>query len=125
GELEHRRVKRFYARTNKNKSFTQQITRQQRRERILRKIAERERKQKNAAAASSSQPPPPAHSRGIQSPSPSVPFEETDALPKTQPDVHHHISNSVRQRENIFKWVDYHEQQGDWAVKVRHSFRCT
>ncbi|KAF8804505.1 hypothetical protein BYT27DRAFT_7106825, partial [Phlegmacium glaucopus] len=46
-----------------------------------------------------------------------VPFEESDALPPTTPEVHHHLSNSTRQRENIFKWVDYHECNGDQAVK--------
>ncbi|KAF8815986.1 hypothetical protein BYT27DRAFT_7185715 [Phlegmacium glaucopus] len=106
GELEHRRVKRFYARTNKNKAFTRQITRQQWRECILRNIRERLK-----------QPPPPVHSEEIQSPSASVPFEESDALPPTTPEVHHHLSNSTRQRENIFKWVDYHERNGDQAVK--------
>jgi hypothetical protein len=54
----------------------------------------------------------------IQSLSPSVSFEESDALPQTMPEVHHHISNSTRQKENIFKWVDYHERKGDQAVKV-------
>ncbi|KAH9954823.1 hypothetical protein BGW80DRAFT_390490, partial [Lactifluus volemus] len=38
GELEHRRVKRFYARTNKNKNFTQQVAQHQRRERILKNM---------------------------------------------------------------------------------------
>ena len=122
GELEHRRVKRFYARTNKNKAFTRQITRQQRRERIIRKIRERLKKQDDINAARLSKdaevPDLPVNSEGIHSPSPAVPFEESDALPQTTPEVHHHISNSTRQKENIFKWVDYHERNGDQAVRV-------
>jgi hypothetical protein len=63
-------------------------------------------------------PPQAINLEGIQSPSPSVPFEESDALPQTMPEVHHHISNSTRQKENIYKWVDYHERKGDQAVRV-------
>ncbi|KAI0369443.1 hypothetical protein BV20DRAFT_946216 [Pilatotrama ljubarskyi] len=37
-ELEHRRVKRFYARTNKNSCFAWQIARHQRREQLLNKM---------------------------------------------------------------------------------------
>ena len=53
------------------------------------------------------------------SPFPSVPFEESDALPKTAPDDHHHISNSTWLKENIYRWVNAHQQNGDDAVKVR------
>ena len=123
GELEHRRVKRFYARTNKNKAFTQQITRQQRRERIIRKIRERLKKQDDTNVACLSRDAEilhlPVNFKGIQSPSPAVSFEESDALPQTSPEVHHHISNSTRQKENIFKWVDYHKHNGDQPVMVR------
>jgi hypothetical protein len=41
GELEHRRIKRFYARTNKNKTFVSQITKHVRCERVLRKVSQR------------------------------------------------------------------------------------
>ena len=60
----------------------------------------------------------PVNSEGIQSPSPAVPFEESDALPQMTPKVHHHISNSTCQKENTCKWVDYHECNGDQAVTV-------
>ncbi|KDR65796.1 hypothetical protein GALMADRAFT_1362616 [Galerina marginata CBS 339.88] len=44
GELEHKKVKIFYARTNKGRTFERQISRHQRRERILRRIASRVKK---------------------------------------------------------------------------------
>jgi hypothetical protein len=111
GELEHRRVKRFYARTNKRKNFGCQIAKQQRRERLLKRIREqwtdrREELQTNATPET------------LRSPAPNVSFEDSDPLPKTLPEVHHHISNTTRLKENIFRWVDFHEQAGDQAVKV-------
>ena len=115
GELEHRRVKRFYARTNKRKTFTQQIAKQQRRERILRLIQERSNKTKNNVQSTAVPKP----FEDIQSPAPSVPFEESDPLPKTFPELRYHMSNTTRLKDNIFRWVDFHEQNGDEAIKVR------
>jgi hypothetical protein len=54
----------------------------------------------------------------IYSPAPSVPFEESDPLPKTSPELRYHISSTTRLKDNIFRWVDFHEQNGDKAVKV-------
>jgi hypothetical protein len=51
-------------------------------------------------------------------PASNVSFEDSDPLPKTLPEVHHHISNTTRLKENIFRWVDFHEQAGDLAIKV-------
>lgn len=45
-------------------------------------------------------------------------FEESDPLPKTLPEVHYHISNTTRLKENIYRWVDFHEQNGDEAIQV-------
>ena len=90
---------------------------------ILQKIRERLRKQGATDASrlsedpETSQPHPYVNLEWIQSPSPSVPFEESDALPPTTPEVHH-ISNSTSQKENIYKWVDFHERNRDQAVMV-------
>jgi hypothetical protein len=110
GELEHRRVKRFYARTNKCKTFGHQISKHQRREQILKKIRERGQQLGNSGQSITST---------VYSPAPNVSFEESDPLPKTPPEVHHHISNTTRLRENIYAWVDHHAQNNDEAVKVR------
>jgi hypothetical protein len=60
----------------------------------------------------------PLNSETLRSLAPNVSFEDSDPLPKTLPEVHHHISNTTRLKENIFRWVDYHEQAGDEAIKV-------
>jgi len=122
GELEHKRVKRFYARTNKTKTFVTQIAKHLRRERILRKIFQRVKHQaaeknplsSNVAANSSSSLP--SH----QPQAPSIPFEQSDPLPLTPPELHHHISNTQQFYENIPWWLDLHD--GDVALIVC-SFR--
>ena len=84
---------------------------QQRCERLLKRIQEqwtdqREELQTNAAPET------------LQSPAPNVSFEDSDPLPKTLPEVHHYISNMTQLKGNIFRWVDFHEQAGDQAIKV-------
>ncbi|KAK1217789.1 hypothetical protein PQX77_019539 [Marasmius sp. AFHP31] len=56
GELEHRRVKRFYARTNKSK-FIKQVAKHERREQIIRHIKARVVKGKEPQKPSKSEPP--------------------------------------------------------------------
>ena len=124
GELEHRRVKRFYARTNKTKTFVTQIAKHLRRERVLRKISQRARIK---AANNTRTPCPPSSGTGTLKlpPEPqvqanvgqhSIPFEQSDPLPLTPPEVHHHISNTQQFYENIPQWLDLHE--GDLALIV-------
>lgn len=110
GKLEHRRVKRFYARTNKLQ-FERQIARHQLRERVLRKIHLRSEAVKaNGQAASSSDNKPKAAT---------VPFEGSDPLPYTMPTAHYHVSEATRHPENITAWLA--TNQGDPATKV-HMF---
>ena len=116
GELEHRWVKRFYARTNKCITFTQQIAKQERRQRLLRQIMGRLNRRK-INLQPTVVPPDFEH---IRSPAPSVLFEESDSLPKTSPELRYHTSNTTHLKDNIFCWVDFHDQNGDEAVKVYH-----
>ncbi|KAF8156614.1 hypothetical protein B0H34DRAFT_658016 [Crassisporium funariophilum] len=112
GELKHKRVKRFYARTNKTKMFVTQIAKHLRRERILCKIFQRVKHQaaeknplsSNVAANSSTSLP------SRQPPAPSIPFEQSDPLPLTPPELHHHISNTQQFHENIPRWLDLHDE---------------
>ena len=105
GELEHRRVKRFYSRTNKNKA-ARQIARQQRREEAMRKRKERiykTLKRKNSPA--------------------SVTAEESktlEALNYTPPDYHHHISHSPNFPCIFPQWLQ--SKENDPAMKVRFVF---
>ncbi|RDB29364.1 hypothetical protein Hypma_014985 [Hypsizygus marmoreus] len=84
GELEHRRVKRFYVRTNKNRAV-RQMTRLERRERVLQKLA-RKRKRRSS--------PSPTPTKVTSKKKTTVDVAESEALPYTTPDLHHHISPS-------------------------------
>ncbi|KAF9472386.1 hypothetical protein BDN70DRAFT_900592 [Pholiota conissans] len=79
GELEHRRVKRFYARTNKN-GAVRQMTRLERRENILVRSKRRHEKSKSCKNKANSY-----HALG---------FADSEALPYTPPEFHHHVSTS-------------------------------
>ena len=85
---------------------------------MIQKITEHLKKQDDTRNAARLSKDAEAPVLPIQSPSPAVPFKESDALPQTTPEVHHHISNSTHQKENIFKWVNYHERNGDQVVRV-------
>ncbi|KAI0308970.1 hypothetical protein OF83DRAFT_1180165 [Amylostereum chailletii] len=85
GELEHRRVKHFYARTGKVK-FVRGITRQQLRERRIYLLHQRDKKQDG----------------------PALEFEDSDPLPYTAPEMHHHMSTSTRHGLTVADWVRRH-----------------
>lgn len=95
GELEHRRVKRFYPRTSKV-GFVQQIAKHQRRERVLHNLSKTTTSENVTTAA--------------------VSFQESDPLPYTPPTAHHHISNSNRYHDNLTGWLGTHS--GDPALTV-------
>ncbi|KAG6843496.1 hypothetical protein H0H93_000798, partial [Arthromyces matolae] len=94
GETEHCRVKGFWGRTNKNR-FAPQIGKHERRRAKLRAI-----KRKVAEGAGT------------------IPQDvlETDRLPFTDPQNHHHISESKAVPLNIFSWIQ--AMNGDPAGKV-------
>ncbi|KAJ7117673.1 hypothetical protein C8R44DRAFT_578842, partial [Mycena epipterygia] len=91
GELEHRRVKRFYARTNKNNAV-RQMTQLECRESSLRRMKARARNRASLA----------------------VPFAEAEALPYTAPEEHHHMSSSRNLSYHIPSWLNEH--RGDPAT---------
>lgn len=101
GELEHRRVKRLYARTNKIQ-FSFQIARHERRARLLRKLMK-----------------PKTHGRVTRSRAkkPSLSFADSDPLPFTDPTARYHMSSSSRHFENLTTWLG--DLQDDPAVIVR------
>ncbi|KAG1849714.1 hypothetical protein F4604DRAFT_1971016, partial [Suillus subluteus] len=103
GELEHRRVKRFYARTNKIK-IARGIAKQQRRERLLHKIRQKAAAQRAEGRLNHS-----------EDSSPSVGFAETESLPQCSPETQYQISNSRCQHWDITSWL--HRNHEDLAVK--------
>ncbi|KAJ7635897.1 hypothetical protein B0H17DRAFT_872696, partial [Mycena rosella] len=109
GELAHRLVKRFYARTNK-RNYTTQIAAHERRRRLLRGVNQR---MKDAAAAATAKIAEDggdqADTPAVQAPVPAAPnpFVDTlqpqnDELPRTPPRLHHHISESKRTPLDVY-----------------------
>ncbi|KAJ7503571.1 hypothetical protein B0H11DRAFT_1710596, partial [Mycena galericulata] len=112
GELEHRRVKRFYARTNKN-TAVRQMTVLERREQALLRIG---RKLGEILPAPPDVPQKPSKKgkRKLKKRKIYVDFAETESLPYTAPDQHHHISNSRNFHINIPHFLN--ENEDDPAI---------
>lgn len=92
GELEHRRVKRYFARTNKN-NWCRQLTQRERRERLLNHI-----KKNNDAVKSAAMTPTTA-----KGPKPQDNGDEP--LPFTSPKDHYHMSESRADHIDIPTWL--------------------
>ncbi|THV05634.1 hypothetical protein K435DRAFT_816329 [Dendrothele bispora CBS 962.96] len=92
GELEHKRVKRFYSRTNKTFKFVRQIAAQEKRKRIIQNLKTSFEKQVTPGETT-----------------PTVSFQHSDALPPTPPELRYKISNDNSQYLNIFEWMNSHE----------------
>lgn len=89
GELEHRRVKRFYKTANKA-NFTEGIARRQRRERILHKMSQGEPSAEKA--------------------------KKDDPLPPTAPESRYHMSANTKSYSDIYEWIG--ERSEDTAFQV-------
>lgn len=98
GELEHRRVKRLYGRTNKNRAIKQMTKHERRETRLLRA---------RRAATSQQSTTHPHH----------VAFSEQDPLPYTDAALHHHISDSKKHGQDAFSFGRLFPN--DPATKVR------
>ncbi|KAF7966317.1 hypothetical protein HWV62_39183, partial [Athelia sp. TMB] len=88
GEREHRRVKRFYSRTNKRNAIRQVTKRERRETRLLRA--------RRAVEAD-------IRSRELEHKH-HVGFSQDDALPFTHPEMHHHMSDSRRYVRDAFSF---------------------
>ncbi|KAF8125044.1 hypothetical protein K438DRAFT_1649075, partial [Mycena galopus ATCC 62051] len=119
GELEHRRVKRFYARTNKNRAV-RQMTQLERRESALARIASRAHfSAQRRVSPTTATPDPQNHKRKLKTlkkPETFVSFAESESLPYTAPDQHHHISPSKNFNLHLTSWLAQHKD--DPATKV-------
>jgi hypothetical protein len=140
GELEHRRVKMFYIRTNRIR-FAQQIAARTCRQRLLNSIhqrgaAEHQKKKESellaaaqgVSASLSSVPMQPSEQprkrgRPRKPKTIGLGFEEKDPLPATSFTAHHHMSESNAHHLDITEWLGKHRE--DPALKVRHFlFAC-
>jgi hypothetical protein len=100
-------VKRYFGRTNKNR-YAHQISKHERRERLLRGIKRKEQKGKEKASGEKS-------TTGTKNPS--LAFVDHNPLPFTSPKDHHHISESKRHHSHVPNWLG--ENSGDPAIEVR------
>jgi len=101
-------VKRFYARTNKNK-FVRGIARLERRERILQRMREVNR-EKMTVRDSHTQPIETEDHR------PSLHFVDQDPLPHCSPEVHYQMSSSQKHYWDISSWLG--KNRDDQAMRV-------
>jgi hypothetical protein len=99
GELEHRRVKKFFSRTNK-KQYQRQITKHEQRERRLHQMQTGNQPTLKRSASST----------------PALAFHDSDPLPFTDPAVHYHMSQSQRHYIDVTSWLADNKQ--DPALKV-------
>lgn len=106
GELEHRRVKCFYSRTNKQR-FISQITKHQRRKQLLQRICQQ------LAEKASSDLGLPVNWAGM----PRREFLDVDELAYTKPEAHYHISASKKNFENVTSFLLQHRNER--ALEVR------
>ncbi|KAJ3833589.1 hypothetical protein F5878DRAFT_665520 [Lentinula raphanica] len=90
GELEHRRIKRLYIRTNKI-NFTFQVARHEQRRRVLKNLLRRKNASKHATQSQASQT--------------SLTFADSDPLPFTDPLSRYHISSNTRYSDNLTTWL--------------------
>ncbi|KAJ7331379.1 hypothetical protein DFH08DRAFT_708356, partial [Mycena albidolilacea] len=115
GELEHRRVKRYYARTNKNHAV-RQITQLERRETALLRIASRARSSaQRKVNPTTATPVPQNHKRNLRNRETYISFAESESLPYTTSDEHHHISPSRNFPLHLTAWLA--KNRDDPAIK--------
>lgn len=86
GELAHRLVKHFYTRTNKA-GAAKNIAKQERRHTRLRRAREA------------------AKANHIRKHLHHVGFSDNDPLPRTDVDLHHHMSDSTKYAHNVFSFI--------------------
>ncbi|KAI0823817.1 hypothetical protein BC628DRAFT_1297070, partial [Trametes gibbosa] len=115
GELEHRRLKRFYAHTNKNAKFVSQIAKHQRRERFVNKAHKQAPAAQQGGAAAARQ----ANARLLMTRETVRPLrpgrDVAEIIEQSNPGDHHAISSDQRTHMDITGFV--HDNEGDPAVK--------
>lgn len=106
GEVEHKRVKKFYPRTQK-RQFTQGIAKQQRRERLLHLIS-----QSDPYLPKPNQAAQPSKVASAESELSQV----KENLPPLSPYEHHQMSTETASKINVIKWLS--DNHDDPALKV-------
>jgi hypothetical protein len=110
GELEHRRVKRYFIRSSKNK-FEKQITNHERRERLLRLYNRHNARVQRAKSAAANK----KDLNGIGQHS-NVDIIDEERLPYTQPRDHHQMSDNKKRWIHMPTWAS--ENTGSASMEV-------
>ncbi|KAF5355388.1 hypothetical protein D9757_014614 [Collybiopsis confluens] len=117
GELEHRRIKRFYSHTNKAFRYVRQVTSQERQVRLIQAIRQRlENEKANENSKSDS----------LQA-NPRMPFKYKDPLPIADPSTRYQVSKSRSLHLNIMPWLNGLEEDvatKDFLRKLRSHLFC-
>jgi CRP-like cAMP-binding protein len=111
GELQHKFIKRRFARTNKRR-FTKQLAASEVRERLLRRVAQRLAAHRRHSEIRSHQPA--RHRKRAH-----TEISEEDGEEAHSTIARYVIANTTREGENVLEWV--HTNRTDIAAKVWRS----
>ncbi|KAF9551569.1 hypothetical protein CPC08DRAFT_738298 [Agrocybe pediades] len=106
GESEHRRIKSFYSRTQKG-DHVRGIAKHVDRERTLHQTQEALKRQPGPEPTESARVSPEPKEAGLDP-------EEAESLSPTPPEVHYHLSQDVKNKVDILKWLA--NNRGDQAL---------
>ncbi|KAF9554492.1 hypothetical protein CPC08DRAFT_727124 [Agrocybe pediades] len=106
GESEHRRIKSFYSRTQKG-DHVRGIAKHVDRERTLHQTQEALKRQPGPEPTESARVSPEPKESGLDP-------EEAESLSPTPPEVHYHLSQDVKNKVDILKWLA--NNRGDQAL---------
>jgi hypothetical protein len=132
GELAHRAVKLFYARTNRSTTFTEQISVHEHRTRTLHAIDERLQAVSEPAAASPDLTSDQVRTQAEAAISPKRPAKRTakEKLPRTDPAARYAMSDERRYPIPLRRWLDKRRDDPALIVsyvttgKTRSTTRC-
>jgi hypothetical protein len=111
GELQHKIIKRRFARTNR-RNHTFQLAAAEVRERVMQRISQRITDRARMTAIKG------RHQKRRRMPSHDE-IDETDMSETTTMTMRYNIGNVTKERENLLQWV--YANRSDVATKVWHS----
>lgn len=125
GELEHRRVKQFYAHTNKTVKFAWQIARHQRRQAYLHRL-QLEQPQTTLPIRSQTKHnrKAPAHRSQLPRIPLQLPFEASEPLPPSSPKEHYQISEEQAHPVDLPEYLTTNRDDPSFKVRCPHQKVC-
>lgn len=122
GELKHRRVKQFYAHTNKTVKFAWQIARHQRRQAYLHRL-QLEQPQTTLPIRSQTKHnrKAPAHRSQLPRIPLQLPFEASEPLPPSSPKEHYQISEEQAHPVDLPEYLTTNRDDPSFKVRCPNS----